>query len=192
LLRPGTNAQTDAFLATVVREWSAAEERLGVDIDARVLAFAQSSNPRLERALGLPAPGESDEARAAWRYSVLYSMLWPRGAQVRAEALRHQGSFSVLPDCDRLLVLAAVSRPVRAVTLTNDTWFAELSRILIEDGSADLVCPVSEADRLADALLRIAYEPVDSDVLLIHARVAAVHRDGVEIRAAVELPEALQ
>jgi len=192
LLRPGTNAQTDTFLARVIHEWLAAEERLGIDIDARVLAFAQSSNPRLEQALGVSAPGDSDQARAAWRYSVLYSMLWPRGAQVRAEALSHHGSFSALPECDRLLVLAALSRPVRAVTLTTDTWFAELSRILIQDGAADLICAASESERLAHALLRIASEPVDTDALLIHARLVGIHRDGTEIRAAVELPEALQ
>jgi hypothetical protein len=192
LLRPGTNTQTDTLLATVLREWSAAEERLGIDIDARVLAFAHSSNPRLERALGLPAPGDSDQARAAWRYSVLYSMLWPRGAQVRAEALRHQASFSVLPDCDRLLVLATASRPVRAVTLTDRTWFADLSRILAQDGAADLVGAASEAQRFVEALLRIGCEPVDSEVLLIHARLAGIRRDGMEMRATIELPESFQ
>jgi hypothetical protein len=192
LLRPGTNFHADTFLATVIRDWMAAEQRLGIDIDARVLAFAQCSNPHLERALGLSAPGGSDQARSAWRYGVLYGMLWPRGAQVRAEALRHQSSFSVLPDCDRLLVLAAISRPVRTVTLANDTWFAELSRILVEDGRADLVCANSETERFADALLRIGSEPVDSDALLIHATLAGVHRDGTAIRAAFELPEAFQ
>ncbi|HMI82567.1 MAG TPA: protein DpdJ [Polyangiaceae bacterium] len=192
LLRPGTNAQTDAFLATAVRSWNETEQRLGIDIDARVLAFVQSADPALEQALGVTPAGDSDRTRAIWRYSVLYGMLWPRGAQVRAEALRHSSSFSRLPDCDRLLVLTAVLRPVREVVLASATWFEELCRVLVQDGTVELVAPVSEAASLVAALLRVASDPVDSEALLVHARLTGVHRDGQRIRAGIELPEAVQ
>src|SRR2546425_733825 len=43
VLRPGTTSSTDAFLARAIEEWQAAEERLGIDIDARVFALVKSS-----------------------------------------------------------------------------------------------------------------------------------------------------
>ena len=39
---------------------------------------------------------------------------------------------------------------------------------------------------------RIGAEPVDSEAVLVHARLTGVHRDDDRIRAMVELPEAFQ
>jgi ATP-dependent helicase Lhr and Lhr-like helicase len=192
LLRPGTNPQTDTFLASFVHDWNEAEQRLDIDIDARVFALVQSAVPALEQALGVAPLGDSDSTHAIWRFGALYGMFGPRGAQIRAEALRHSSSFCRLPECDRLLLLAAVSRPVREVMLAGDTWFEELTRVLVQDGTAELVAPVSEAASLVGALLRVASEPVDSDALLVHARLTGLYRDGQRIRAGIELPEAFQ
>lgn len=192
ILGPGTNVQTDAFLAGLVRAWNNAENRLGIDIDARILAFVHSTDSHLEQALGVIPIGDSEKARSVWRYSVLCGMLWPRGAQVRAESLRYSSTYSELPECDRLLLLAAKSRPIREVMLADDDWFEKLSSVLVQDGNGDLVALVTESGRLAQALLRIASEPVESEVLLIHARLIGIYRDKQWIRARIELPEAFQ
>src|SRR5208282_1841356 len=51
VLRPGTNTETDNFLARSIAEWQAAEQRLGIDIDARVFALVKSADPALEEML---------------------------------------------------------------------------------------------------------------------------------------------
>ena len=188
LLGPGTSAATDAFVAELAREWHAAEIALDVDIDARVLALVKSSDVALERALGVTPVGDSDGALASWRYGVLYGMLWPRGAQVRAESLRAWNPFERLPDCDRLLVLAAVSRTTRQIDVSAANWFEELAGVLLEDGSAELVAAVDDGGQLANALLRIGAEPVDSEAILVHARVTGISRDGDRLQAAIEPP----
>lgn len=192
VLRPGTTAETDSYLALLMRDWLDAERRLGIEIDARVLALVRSADYRLEQALGVNAVGDSDRARAVWRYGVLYGMLWPRGAQVRSEALRPVNAFERLPECDRLLLLVAIPRPVVTVTLGGENWFQDLAQVLVRDGVAEIVAPVAEAGRLADALLRIGSEAIDSEALLIHARLSGLRRDGQQLRASVELPEAFQ
>jgi hypothetical protein len=192
LLGPGTSADTDRFAAAAVSQWEDAEDHLGVDIDARVFALVKSSHVGLERALGVPPVGDSDAARAAWRFGVLYGMLWPRGAQIRTESLRAWNPYDRPTDCDRLLVFAAVSRSALQVLLSNDEWFDRLREALLEDGSAELVASVDDSERLAEALLRIGAEPVDSEALLVHARLTGVHRDADQIKVSVELPEAPQ
>lgn len=192
LLGPGTSAETDAFVAALGREWQVAELRLDVDIDARVFALVKSSDAGLEDALGVTPVADSPSGLRAWRFGVLYNMLWPRGAQVRAESMRAWNPYERLPDCDRLLVLAAVSRSVQQIAVSNADWFDELARVLLQDGSAELVASAGDGQRLADALLRIGAEPVDSEAILVHARLTGVHRDDDRIRAMVELPEAFQ
>ena len=192
LLGPGTNAETDELLADIVQAWNVAEQRLGINIDARVFAYVKSTDPALDSALGVTPVTDSVRERASWRYGVFYGMLWPRGAQVRAATLRQSSPYSRLPECDRLLALAVVSRPVREVMLGSETWFEELAHVLVQEGIAELVAPVSEAGTLVRALLRIGADPVDSETLLVHARLTGLHRDGQRVRAGIELPEAFQ
>lgn len=192
ILGPGTSQDSDRFLASAIEEWQASERRLGIDIDTRVFSLVKSTDTRLDQALGLRPEDDGHDATAAWRYGVLYGMFWPRGAQIRAEALRAWNPFERLPDCDRLLVLATLPRSTQAIALSNPDWFGDLASILVQDGQAELVANVDESGLLASALLRIGMQPIDSEALLIHARIAGVRREGSSIIAEIELPEAFQ
>jgi hypothetical protein len=63
---------------------------------------------------------------------------------------------------------------------------------LVQYGAVDLVGSVEDSARMSDALLRIGVEPIDSEALLIHARVTGVRREEDRIVAEIELPEAFQ
>jgi hypothetical protein len=192
VLRPGTNTETDIFLARSIAEWQAAEQRLGIDIDARVFALVKSADPALEEMLQANHRVDAGSVTAAWRYGVLYGMFWPRGAQIRTESLRAWNPFERLPDCDRLLALAVVPSSTRQVHLSSPRWFEELAPLLVQFGAVDLVGSIDDSARMAEALLRIGAEPVDSEALLIHARITGVRREQDRIVAELELPEAFQ
>jgi hypothetical protein len=192
LLAPGTSASTDAFLGSCVRDWDTAEQSLGIEIDLRLFALLQSGRSELEQALQVVPPGDSDHARAAWRYGVLSGMLWARGTQVRHESLRAYNPFFELPECDRLIVLATVPRLVHQVALTDETWFEQATRALVERGVTELVASAGEPARLADALFRLGCEPIDSGALLVYVRVIGIQRDANQLIATLELPEAFQ
>jgi hypothetical protein len=192
VLRPGTNAETDRFLARSIEDWQAAEQRLGIDIDARVFALVKSSDPALEQMLGINPSLDAEAMTASWRYGVLYGMFWARGSQIRTESLRAWNPFEHLPNCDRLLALAVVPATTRQVSLSNPRWFDELAPLLVQYGAVDLVSSIEESARMVEALLRIGGEPIDSEALLIHARITGVRREGDRIVAELELPEAFQ
>jgi hypothetical protein len=192
VLQPGTSNATDGLLAELAAAWTAAELQLGIDVEARVFAAARSASDALEAALGVAPVGATEEGRAAWRYGVLYGMLWPRGAQVRAESMRVTSPYDRIPEPDRLLLAAAVSRPALAVSLSSHNWFEELAAILVQHGTGEVVAGVDDRGALAAALVRLACEPIDSSALLVFARVVGVARDGDFLRAALELPEAFQ
>jgi len=192
VLRPGTGIDTDRFLGRVLQEWDNAEERLGIDIDARVFALVKSSDSSLEEALRIRGTVEAEVINSSWRYGVLYGMFWPRGAQIRSQSLRLWNPFEQLPDSDRLLALAVVPRSTREVAVSNPGWFEELTTLLVQNGVVDLVGSTNESEQLAAALLRIGREPVDSEALLVYARVTGTRREGRRIIAEIELPEAFQ
>jgi hypothetical protein len=72
------------------------------------------------------------------------------------------------------------------------SWFSELSTLLLREGTVELVAPVEQSQHLAAALLHIGIEAIDSEAILVHARVTGVTREGDQLKATVELPEALQ
>lgn len=191
LVREGSSALTDAFLAERIHIWCAAEERLGIEIDPRAFALASSFDEQVDEALpGRPA-GAPAKMRETWRYNVLAGLLFPRGAQIRSEALRSLHPYAMLPDGERLLVLAAIARPPR-ISLDRDDWFDALARALITHGAAEIAVPALHQTRLAEALLHLAREPIDADTMLVHCRLLGVRRDAAELVATLELPEAEQ
>jgi hypothetical protein len=189
-LRPGTTPKIDRYVAEKQRRWNEAEIRFGMEVDLRVFALVESTDASLEAALMVSAPSGLPQAVAAWRYGVLYGMFWPRGSQVRSEALKNNNPFDSLPETDRLIVLTAQRPSATQVSVSEPAWFESLSAALVKDGIAQLTG--EDAVRMADALLRLGVEPVDSTGVLVHARVAAIIRDQGAWRATVELPEAFQ
>ena len=72
ILRPGSNRETDKLLLDLIRLWHEEEERLGIEIDARVFGYIASTKDDLDGALahlGLIQPS------SYWRFQVIYGLL---------------------------------------------------------------------------------------------------------------------
>ena len=192
VIGPGTNQQTDRLLSRIIEDWENAEQRLGIDVDARSLALAYSRDSDLEAALAIVPEATTDEGRASWRYGVLYGMLWLGGTELRSRELRANNPFASRVDCDRLLVLAAVPRQRATVRLSDASWFENLTSALTSHGVAELSEAVGQESRLAGALRHLAAEAIDIGGILVNARLSSIHRDGDQWRAVCELPEAFQ
>lgn len=191
-LGPGTGTPTDAFLSSLLCNIENAEARLGIDLDARVCAFSRRKDAGLEKALGLAPPGDAAEAREAWRFGVLYALLWPRGVQVRAESLQARNPFEDQPDCDRLLVHAASSQSRASVSLDDAQWRERLHEKLLSEGSCDLIAASQRSRDLSAALHHIVATAIDSRTLLLYPCVTGIAREGDQFVATLELPEAWQ
>ncbi|HJQ12902.1 MAG TPA: protein DpdJ [Gemmatimonadaceae bacterium] len=191
-LGPGTGAGTDAFFSSILKQIEDAERRLGIDLDSRVCAFSKRTDSELEQALGVAPPGDSPEEREAWRFGVLYAMLWPRGAQVRTDSLRARNPFDELADCDRLLVHAVMSQSRPSVVMDDPGWREALQQTLLSEGSCDLITGTHRRRDLSTALLHLAATAIDSGTLLLYPCVTGISREAERVIATLELPEAWQ
>lgn len=191
ILRPGANPKTDDLLNRLIRTWSDHEERLGVELDARVVAYVASADDSLEHALAR-APDVSGERRRQWRMNVLAGLLWARGGALRERALSTTNPFRALPPADRLLVLAAVGAIAPPIQLTAPDWRETLAERLRSEGSARVQANRDQRAQLADALTTILSRPIDFGHLHVYPRVEAIRRTPDGLEAGIDLREALQ
>jgi ATP-dependent helicase Lhr and Lhr-like helicase len=180
LLRPGSTKSTDELALGVIRSWDQLQEKLGFEVDARVIAFGVGSGQ-------LPVPGA-----AGISGDQVFSLLWPRGYQARAQHLSHYQPYAPDPMLDRVLVMAAHDERLMRVDVTKPGWQDEYTDGLAGHGVVVLAAPTALSAALSQALRAVPALPVDRDVLRVYGEVREVIRLGAEVRAVVELREALQ
>lgn len=192
VLRPGSSLESDAFLLDAVRRWQDEEVRLGVELDARVLAYRLSRRDDIDLALsfaGIDAPTVNPDQ---WRFGVVYGLLWPRGAQIRQSGLQASSIFVDLPKPEPLLVSAYLEEGAAPIDVCSADWQTVCLARLAEVGAVTLVCPVTAAERLANGLAFLATNPVRTDYLSVFARVQAVRRIADTVEIDVDVAETLQ
>ncbi|OEU95745.1 protein DpdJ [Streptomyces oceani] len=180
LLRPGAGPDTDAQALAMVDAWSALEQRLGVEVDANVIAFAVGDK---QLNAGGTKQLTADQA---------FSVLWPRGRQARTQDLQHYQPYADAPVLDRLLVRAAHSDRLPQVDVTTNGWELAYQQAMSDSGAADLICPADASHSLAKALVRVPALPIHRDVMVVHGEIRGYARHRDELRVRVELREATQ
>ena len=193
ILRPGSTPSTDQVLRDLLSRWEKAEERLGIEIDLRVFAYTCTTDQSFDRAFGhLGRLPQESNARLAWRFNALISMLWPRGAVLRREALSYYNRFADPPQCDRLLLKAIQPNPLSAVSVMDQNWREKLREILLQDGQAELFAKLDEKSELRAAIVNLMVEEMDTGFLLTCPRVVGTRSDRELIRITLDLPEAVR
>lgn len=179
MLRPGSDAGTDQAALETVRAWDALEQRLGVELDAQVIAYLMGSGR-------LAVPG------VALTADQVFSLLWPRGAGAEVRHLFHYQPYGPPPLLDRRLVEAAHDLQLPEVDVTVSEWTDTFQAKLARHGAVDLVAPAERRGDLAAAVRSVPLLPVDRDVLRIYGEARRVVQDGAVLRVLIEIREVLQ
>jgi hypothetical protein len=181
LLRPGSTGSTDALALAVLRAWDDLQQTLGFEIDARVVAAGVGSRR-------LQVPGTPDSVTG----DQVFSMLWPRGGPARVKHLQYYQPYRDPPLLDRLLAVAAHEERLDHVNVTQPDWQACYADEIARNGAVILTAPAGRAGALSAALRAIPAIEVDRDVLRVYGEVREVTRLGSELRAVVDVREAVQ
>ncbi|WP_162815566.1 protein DpdJ [Microvirga aerophila] len=192
VLRPGSGPESDSFFLDAIRMWSQQEERLGVELDARVLAYRLARSSDIDAALGLAGIEAPTVNPDQWRFGVVYGLLWPRGAHIRQSGLRLYSPFADLPSPETLLVNAYLKEGAALVDLCDPAWRDQCLDQLARTGAVTLSCPMTAASVLADAFSFLATNPVQTNYLSVFARIQAVRRVTDRFHVDVDIAEAIQ
>jgi hypothetical protein len=192
ILRPGSSGDSDAFLLEALRRWDQEEVRLGVELDARVVAYNLARRSDLDAALAQAGVGVPTVHIDQWRFGVIYSLLWPRGGQIRRSGLNLYSAFADLPAAEPLLVRPYLDLNAAVIDIRAPDWSEACLARLAHVGAVTLACPIGESPRLAAAFNLLATNPVQTDYLSVFARIQGVRRVRDEMHVDVDIAEALQ
>jgi hypothetical protein len=190
ILRPGSSVETDRLLAKLLTRWRDTEQQLGIEIDARVIAYLGSMDDTLDQALPAAVAGVTHLRQ--WRFSNLYGLLWARGGTVRENALSVYNPYTDLPPADRFLVLDCLPSPTRCVSIETLQWRASIIEQLQQAGQVQLSAPLAQTLALKSAIATLLADPVDMGPVLLPIIVSGVQRGDGELMVNLELSEVLQ
>lgn len=192
VLRPGTCAATDNYMSQVLDEWKTEEERIGIEIDLRVITYFLSQSDEIEclsSVVGAP-PTLGDST--AWKIGAISSFLWPRGQAIRRSALQIRNPFTELPLVERLLVAESIGDDRMCVSMLENDWFEKTVEQLAGGCQVTLTCPETGRDNLAKAINVLVTNPVETGYLFAYARLQGIRQNHSQIEADIELVEAVQ
>ncbi|RZS64543.1 RAD3-like DEAD/DEAH box helicase [Agromyces ramosus] len=178
-LRPGATSVTDQITAFLVEKWVGAEAHLGVEIDARVIAYHAASGA-LGRAI---APMNADSA---------YATLWLRGTVARNSALNDWQPYVPNRLRERGVLEAVVADRSEFIDLMPDGWTSDYLRVISRDRVVRLRSLVEHRAELAKALRTLTALPVDTGPLRVYGVVRRVDRQGRHFVATIVLAEGHQ
>jgi hypothetical protein len=192
VLRPGSSPESDAFFLDAIKHWTAEEERLGIELDARVIAYQLSRRDDIDSALsfaGIDAPSLNP---GQWRFGVIYGLLWPRGAQIRQAGLALRSPFGEVPPVEPLLPMHYLGGTAVLIDIRDPQWQEDCLERLASKGAVSLSCPVDQGDLMAQALGFLATNPVHTDYLSVFARVQSIRRSVECYYLDLDIAEAVQ
>jgi hypothetical protein len=190
ILRPGSSESTDRLLRRLVRDWQAEEERLGVELDARVFAYTASQRDEYRTLLQSVEQGRVRDDD--WRFQTIYGLLWPRGRAVRERALDTYNPFADLPAGDRLLVVGEIPDREQPVDVTASSWAGIVRDRLRDRGVARVSSPSPERSELQEAIMTLVTDTVETGFLQVHPRLNGIERTRDGFVATLTLPEVAQ
>ena len=178
-LRPGSGPAIDQVVSNLTSAWLEQESRLGVEIDARALAFRAAQGR-----LGVDiSPLSADSA---------FSMLWLRGPQARSQGLDHWHPYRRDVVVERLILDSALQDGTAVVDVTEPGWIDRYLRAVESTARVVLSAPYPQRSLLAEALRTVTVTPIEREGLRVFGRVTAMpHRRGM-VRAVISLAEELQ
>lgn len=192
ILRRDMPREFDLLLHEMLKEWDRVERVLGIEIDSRVVATLFKDEERVDQALQAAGFTVPTDGVKAWRFNVLYGLLWARGNQLRSATLQLQNRFSqVTPATERLIVAQWASVPEVPVDSRVADWQAKAAQKLSALGQVSVAVPLDAQERLREVFAWSISEPIQLEYLNLYPRLSGLRRHGQAYELHFELRESM-
>lgn len=191
-LRPNSGPDTDALIASLVAFWNMEQDRLGTEIDLRVIAVAAANNPEIQRQVGqvLTRIGEGYQiGDTNLTYNLLQSLLWLKCHDSCPDCIERSGHYQQGPRPSRALILALLPMTGSVVHFGQERWKEEVLRCLGQTSQVILAFESHDLARCQEALVALLPEPIESGYQVLFPAVESVERHGDTWEVSLVLPE---
>lgn len=179
VLSPGSGSAADHVVDLLARTWAEVEEKLGVEVDARVIAY-QGAAGALGRSI---APLNADTAFAA---------LWLRGPHARNTVLGDWQPYAQRRLRERLVLAPVVEDGSPVIDIAKADWPTDYLAAIVTDGAVRLTADLSQRGDLAKAMRLVSVLPIDAGAMRVYGRLRGVVREGRRLVVSVALAEGHQ
>lgn len=179
ILRPGASRSSDTAAAFLASRWSELESQLGVELDARLVAFHGASGDL----------GQSIEPLTA---DSAVATLWQRGPVARNVAIDDWQPFATNRLRERLILRSMVADSSSIVDISALDWEGKYLEAIACDGEVRLSVVVSQREKLASALRTVTALPIEIGALRVYGQLRKVRRNGRYLIASIALAEGNQ
>jgi hypothetical protein len=173
VLRPGSSPSTDAALLDALELWDSAEQLLGIELDARSIAYASSR-----------------QAGSQLSLEQVYSLLWPRGRAARGAGRAAYSRFGELPAVDVLLLRGLITDAVPEIQLSEGAT-ADARDVLSRTGAVRVNADAGDSGSLQALILALIGEPIEVGSVMAYPRTTGAGRSPQGDWVTLELAEAL-
>jgi hypothetical protein len=188
LLPPDSGPERDRLLYELLAFRDGLEERLGVEVGPRELAWVAAGDEAIRQAVAR-ATGMEPEGYHLFR--IIAGLPWPRASLVRTTALTAYNPFAPQLPVDRCLLRRALGWEQAVVDIEHSNWREELQQRLADGGEAVLRVPWVDRARLRGLMLELTGVPLDVGYLQVHPRIRGLTLEDGAGYLALQSPEVL-
>ena len=189
IARPGTNYETDKLLFGLIQLWNAEEDKLGVELDARVFAFLASKKPDIREILLRTVGQYANPNDDGWAFSQILAMLWPRGAVTRRIDGDGYNPFSISLPTNIEIARILAKHQCQSSSVLDTDWLTNTLTSLATYGIADIFAPLINKEKLAVGLTKLLQSPVMYGSLRFFPIVDAVRFEAQSVYVRVRVKE---
>jgi hypothetical protein len=173
VLRPGSSSSTDTALLDALELWDRAEQLLGIELDARSIAYASSR-----------------QAGSQLSLEQVYSLLWPRGRAARGAGRAAYSRFGDLPAVDPLLLRGLIKEAIPEIQM-SEAATADARDMLSRAGAVRINAGAGTPAALQALILALIGEPIEVGSVMAYPRTTGAGRSTQGAWVTLELAEAL-
>ncbi|MDA7686504.1 protein DpdJ [Pseudomonadales bacterium] len=184
ILKPGSSEATDKTLTDYIAQWEALENKTDLELPINIVAFVLAYEKH-DRA--------TDNQLIFVEACAIQSVLWPRGAQLRASALQFYNPFRMDTNnrTERKLAAKLCVDSTRCIDFSDPKWLTELHGELRITGRTDLVVPKNRHTELNAIVALLHTKPIDAHGLLVYPRIIHMRHHAQNITLRIELAESV-
>ena len=191
VLRVGSSQSSDYFFKHALEYWDASELSLGLELDARLVAYCLARTEEVEQFFGGRSVDTQTLNDLNWRFSTCYSLLWSRSGQVRKYGLSLYSRYAQFPEVDPIFVTEHVSEVLTAVDVMSDDWLKLVQLRLSDTGSVIISAPENKPEALNEALNVMATNPVITGYLSAYCRIGQIRKVENKYLVTLDLAEVM-
>lgn len=180
-LRPNSDSDTDALIATLVDFWQREEQRLGCAIDLRVIAVAALKKDEIKQQVEsiLVRINGTDKVEENQIFNLFQSLLWLPCTDSCLDCIERQYQFQDFVKPSRALLLTLLEPRTQYISYDEPNWQEQMQQQLSAHYTAHLRCSQEQLEECKQTVVTLLTTPVDIGFQLLYPVVEHITRTGL-------------